>query len=156
MENTTIPSQPTAQQEADIFRQQASRYMVCFPDGCSRHEACLHWLVGQYVNEDAVVLQSVNLRNRLVRQDQCPLFRPKVYGKQKRGMLHFYDDMPGRIERAVRLQLIHIFNRKVYYQMRNGQRPISPDEQQQIAAVCQRYGWTGPLSYDSEEEGFVW
>ena len=156
MNEQTQPQMPTAEQEADIFRQQASVYMVCFHDGCERHGQCLHWLVGQHVNDEAVVLPAVSPRNRLVRSGQCPLFRPKVYATLKRGMMHFYDQMPGRLEHGIREELIGLFNRKVYYQLRNGERAISPDEQSVIADVCRRHGWPGSLDYDGEEAGYVW
>jgi hypothetical protein len=33
---------------------------------------------------------------------------------------------------------------------------INPDDQQFIAQVCQKHGWTAPLVYDGEEEDWLW
>ena len=128
------------EQEADEFRKKAEHYLVCFNDQCECRERCLRWLVGCQTDPAPVAAMSVNLRHPSLGGDHCELYRPKERVMMKRGLLHFYDNMTGRQEHDIRHQLISIYNRKVYYQMRNGRRLINPAAQQHIAAVCQQLG----------------
>jgi hypothetical protein len=74
----------------------------------------------------------------------------------KKGMTRFYLDMPGRMEHNIRQELIYTFGRTQYFEMRNGKRLISPEDQEVIAAVCRSHGWDGPFVYDGEEEDWLW
>lgn len=144
------------QQDADALRAKAKHYLVCFNDGCGHHAECLRWIVGLHVDDNEVAMIAVNPRCREVLSGECSLFRSCVKAVMKRGLTHFYDGMPSRQEHHVRRMLIARFNRKVYYQMRNGQLLIAPDEQRDIEAICRQCGWTGPFNYDGEEEDYVW
>lgn len=139
-----------------ILRQKADHYLVCFNDQCPRREQCLRWLTGCHVAPQLVSTVSVNLRNPQVGSEQCMLYRPKVRVTMKRGLTLFYVNMTSRQEHAIRQELISIYNRKVYYQMRNGHRLITPEQQQEIEQVCRSHGWNGPFLYDGEEEDFAW
>ena len=156
MKKQNRPSSAVMEQEADEFRKKAEHYLVCFNDQCECRERCLRWLVGCQTDPAPVAAMSVNLCHPGLGGDHCELFRPKVRVMMKRGLLHFYDNMTGRQEHDIRHQLISIYNRKVYYQMRNGRRLINPAVQQHIAAVCQQHGYNGPLCYDGEVEDFDW
>lgn len=155
MENQNNPSE-VSRHDANIFRQKADHYLVCFNDLCPCREQCLRWLTGIYTDPQLVSTVSVNLRNPKVGGEQCLLFRPKVRIIMKRGMMQFYVNMTGRQEHAIRQKLISIYNRKVYYQMRNGLRLITPEQQQEIEQVCRNHGWNGPYLYDGEDEDFAW
>lgn len=146
---------PTVNQEEQL-REKAARYLVCFIDHCTHREDCLRWLAGQYVDSRLICCEAVNPRNELVKSGQCPLHRPAVRVLCQRGMLHFYDQMTGRQEHAIRAQLIQLFNRKYYYQMRNGKRLIDPETQQTIERICRQYGYEGPFVYDGEQEEWDW
>ena len=64
--------------------------------------------------------------------------------------------MPGRVEHNIRQELIWHFGRTQYFEMRNGKRLISPEDQEVIAAVCRSNGWNGPFVYDGEQEDWTW
>ena len=145
-----------ASDEESTFRSMASHYLVCHISDCPLSSRCLRYIVGRYADPSPVACLSVNPLNAGVRETPCRMFREKVRVVMKRGMTHFYYDMPGRKEHAIRYQFIEIFGRKQYYQMRRGDRLITPDEQEQIAAVCHAHGWTAPLVYDGEEEDWLW
>ena len=84
------------------------------------------------------------------------MFRNSERVLMKRGMTKMFIDMPTRMERNIRNQLIGMWGRKRYFEMRRGDRPITPAQQQDITDTCQFYGWTGPIVYDGEEEGWQW
>ena len=67
-----------------------------------------------------------------------------------------YYDMPGRMEKDIRWALISAFGRRQYFEMRKGDRLITPERQQQILDTCRRFGWQGPIIYDGEQEEWDW
>ena len=73
----------------------------------------------------------------------------------KYGFTRLYDDMPPRIAKPIRQRLYVCFGRKRYFEMRKGERPVTPDQQKQIIEVCRQCGWQGPIVYD-EQEGWAW
>ena len=143
-------------QEETAFREKAANYLVCFIDHCPLHEECLRWQAGHYVSSSPYAQKSVNPHHAGVATEQCPLFRKKERIVLKRGLTRLYLDMPSRVEYAVRQQLYQEFGRKYYFEMRKGDRPITPEQQQVILDTCRHFGWQGPIVYDSEEEGFAW
>ena len=48
------------------------------------------------------------------------------------------------------------YNKKVYYWLRNGEKTITPEDQQFIEDVCRQHGYNGPFVYDSEHQEWVW
>jgi hypothetical protein len=144
------------QQEESAFRQKAGSYLVCFIDSCPLREECLRWLVGQYADTTPMALTAVNPRNPQIGGDGCIMFRRKERAVMKRGFTRLYREMPTYMEQNIRQMLIAIFTRKKYFEMRRGDRLITPEQQQDILDVCRRYGWTGPIAYDGEAEDWLW
>lgn len=138
------------------LREQSAHYLPCFISQCSRHETCLHWLTGQETTELGVNIFCVNPMNPDVKAGQCPLYRENKTVLYARGMMHFFEEMPGHMEQAIKRHLISLYTRKRFYEYRNGTRLIPPEAQQQIARICQEKGWTGPLRYDGWEEDYLW
>jgi UDP-N-acetylglucosamine transferase subunit ALG13 len=99
---------------------------------------------------------SMNPRNPNVGGEKCEKFRPNERTVMKKGMTHFYVDMPASVEKAIRQALIMQFGRTQYFEMRNGKRLITPSDQELIADICHDYGWNGPFVYDGEEEDWLW
>lgn len=146
----------TPKTEADIFREKVPSYLVCFIDTCPLHEQCLRWLVGCHADTAPLSHVAVNPRNPKMGREDCPMYREKKRVVMKRGLTQMYHEMPGYMEHDIRHALIHLFTRKAYFQMRRGDRLITPAEQQQIADTCRRHGWTAPIVYDAEEEAYYW
>ena len=145
-----------ADEEAALFRERAFQYLLCFNDACPLSAHCMHWLVGRHADVCKTTVYAVNPRHPSVQDGKCPHFREKLRVTMKTGMRNFFVGMTGRQEHAIRARLIEIFNRRVYYAMRNGQRLITFEEQQTIADVCRQNGWTGPLTFDSEGADYLW
>lgn len=146
----------TIQSEEDIFREKASSYLVCFINECPLRSHCLRYEVGQYASSLPMAQQSVNPRHPKMGTKDCPMFREHQRVLMKKGFTRFYYDMPGRVEHAIRGYLIAAFGRKIYFEMRKGERLISPEQQRVIANACRECGWTGDLVYDGEQEEYDW
>ena len=144
------------QREADVLREKANHYLICFLDRCPLRDRCLRYLVGQHASSEPWAHTSINPLHAGVQTAECAMFRPNVRVVKKKGMMHFYHDMPGYMENNIRQALIRLFKRTYYFEMRRGDRLITPEQQQQIEQVCRRHGWQGELNYDGEEEDWAW
>ena len=144
------------QREADVLREKANHYLICFLDRCPLRDRCLRYLVGQHASSEPWAHTSINPLHEGVQTAECAMFRPNVRVVKKKGMMHFYHDMPGYMENNIRQALIRLFKRTYYFEMRRGDRLITPEQQQQIEQVCRRHGWQGKLNYDGEEEDWAW
>ena len=142
--------------QEEQFREKSEHYLVCFLDHCPLHEQCLRWMVGQYVDPDLVVCTAINPRNPKLGREDCEMYRPNQRALMKRGFQNIYHDMPGYMEKHIRLLLIGKFGRRKYFEMRKGDRLILPSEQQIIQDVFRENGWEGPINYDGEEEDWLW
>jgi len=144
------------QKEEAAFRQKADNYSKCYIDKCPQRECCLHWLVGQYSSGDLPYVQSVNPYYPHVGTEQCEMFRKNERFMMKKGFTHLYHEMPTYMEQKIRQQLISRWGRKLYFQMRKGERLITPSQQQDVVEVCRENGWKGPIVYDGEQEDWLW
>ena len=145
-----------AEQQEEVFREKADHYLICFINGCPLREQCLRWLVGQYADPNLVVQTSVNPFNPKHGNEHCTMFRKKQRVMMKRGFSNMYYDMPGHMEKSIRWALIGAFGHRQYFEMRKGNRLITPDCQQRILETCRRFGWQGPIVYDGEQEEWDW
>ena len=150
VEQTIASSQETA------FREKANHYLVCFSESCSLRQRCLRWLVGQYADTTPMALNAVNPRNPKIGGEHCEMFRQNRRVIMKCGLTQLYLDMPGRVEFRIRQLLIQMWGRKKYFEIRRGDRLITPEMQEDITTACRYHGWTGPIVYDGEEESWLW
>lgn len=142
--------------EEQAFRQKADSYLVCFLDHCPQRSQCLRWLVGQYVSERPYAWTAISPRHPQAATESCEMFRKNVRIVMKRGFKNLYREMPAYKERAIRQQLIHLWGRRQYFEMRKGDRLITPEQQQDIINVCKFHGYSGPIVYDGEQEDWLW
>ncbi|SEW10438.1 hypothetical protein SAMN04487827_1543 [Prevotella sp. khp7] len=149
--NTLSSTQP---QEA--FREKVSHYLVCFIESCPLREQCLRWLVGQYADTMPLAYNAINPRNPKIGGEECVMFRKEQRVVMKRGLTHLYLEMPGLVEHRVRRMLIGMWGHKKYYEVRKGDRLITPEMQNDVETVCRYHGWKGPIVYDGEEESWLW
>ena len=138
------------------FREKSAHYLHCFNNECPLHQTCLPWLVSQHTTKTDVIITCVNPMNPGVKAGKCEMYRENKSVSYARGMMHFFDQMTGLQERAIRRRLIGTYSRKTFYEYRNGKRPISPDIQRNIARICKEEGYIADPHYDSWEEDFLW
>ncbi|MCR5641819.1 MAG: DUF6078 family protein [Prevotella sp.] len=143
-------------EQETIFSEKAASYLVCFNEQCGKHKQCLRWQVGQYVPQELVACKCINPNNEQVVAGSCPVFRIAKPTRMAVGMRGFYHDMPGWQERVIKNNLIDIYTRTGYYRYHNGSKPIPPDVEEKIRAVCQKQGWDKPLHFDGYVESYQW
>lgn len=133
-----------------------NEYLMCILKDCPLSKRCLRYYAATQQSSNRHVLTVVNPGYHDVATEDCPWFRSNEKVTMKRGMTNFFHDMPGHMERSIRDQLIQLFGRTPYFNMRRGDRLITPGEQQQIARTCRQNGWQGELNYDGEVEDVEW
>lgn len=142
--------------DENILREKATKYLLCFKDNCPRHIRCLHWQVAQYVSEELPIVTCVNPRFKQVETNECPYYHDDTPQRVAKGMIHFYEAIPRKLETAIKADLIARFTRVGYYKMRNGLRPITPEIEQIISDVCHSHGWEEELKFDERGEEVIW
>lgn len=140
-------------------------YLYCFAtDGqCPQCKECLHAQVAKFplkLRKGArPITYTVDSRYiaSLQAKGGCSLFRSATPRLFARGMSRLYDEAPGKLTNELRRRVQNCFScRSFYFSSRKGDRLISPDEQQKIAAVFQQLCPNIRPVYDSFEEAFEW
>ena len=144
--------------EKNLFSQKAATgYTVCFMNQCPLHEQCLRWMVGQSMPKDKEICQCVNPYLNGVATEQCVKYRPAQKVLMAKGMENiFTDDMPRRLEPAIRTALMCRYNRTYFFEYRNGTRLIPPAMQEEIRDLFRRHGWTQEVQFDEYIEDYEW
>ena len=138
-----------------LLKEIAAHSAVCQHDGCPRHEHCMLWLAGRYVNRNMRIIRSVNTQFSLVANGNCDLYCDDKPVRMKVGMKRLFYEMPDHTKRAIRNRLIALNCRTTFYKYYSGYRPISPTLLRQIEAICREEGWTAPLEFDRETVDYV-
>ena len=132
-------------------------YTVCYMENCPLRDHCLRWLTGQHVPTSHSSYRCVNPHYEQVATADCPMYRSDQKVRFARGMMHtFTDDMPKRVEPAVRYGIASLTNRTYYFEYRNGSRLIPPALQEQIRQLFRSNGWTSDVTFDSYVEDYDW
>ena len=98
-----------------LIKKAKEGYTVCYIDACPLRTQCLRWLAGPYVPHDHSTYRCVNPHFEGVASAECPLYRNDQKVRFAKGMLHtFTDDMPKRLETAVRNGIIRKTNRTYF------------------------------------------
>ena len=122
----------TPKTREQIFAEKADNYSVCYSTVCPLREHCLHSLLTSYKPQDRLYTDCVNLNNPKMQREGCPLYAKDEPVRMPIGLSTVYYDMPGRMERAIKNHLIHVYSRKRYYEYHNGTRPMTPDVERYV------------------------
>lgn len=107
--------------------------------------------------ESRSFISTVNPRAHDVGTAECPQYRHAEKVRFAKGMMHiFSDDMPRRIEKAVRQEFTEHHCKTYYYEYRNGQRLISPALQDEIRNLFRKAGWEKEIEFDGYVEDYDW
>ena len=139
-----------------MLKEKAEKYLVCFNEQCPKHEHCLRWMVGQYVPEQQMAITCVNPNMTKNSAKECPAYRDEKPQPIAKGMIHFYDEMPRKMEVAIKTDLIAHYTRVGYYDMRKAARPITADIEKDIEQVCRSHGWSDKLQFDERVDEVIW
>ena len=147
-------SNQTLSYEQSLLRERSRHYLLCYNATCPRKDHCLHWLVGQWASDDTLYATVVNPYRKDVVAGTCTDYCSNAKRLMARGLTKFYENIPEPKAKAIRSDLIATFNKTLYFKWRNGEKPITPEQQAQIASICRANGWTEPPVYDAYYEEY--
>ena len=142
--------------KAQLFKEKAATYTVCFNEHCNRRETCLRWILREYIRKDTLVQPCINLLNTQVASGACPMYRSDTPCRMPYGLISIYRDMPGRMERGIKNHLIHKYSRKRYYEYHNGTRPMTPDVEAYVRQTLKNFGWHQEPTFLGYVVEYVW
>lgn len=116
-------------------------YTYCFAgkDTCPKATTCLRAIAAQLLTDgqesQPATIRTVNslYLKQLPTPESCSLYRNNEPVRYAKGMTHLFDELTLKQAHLVRLRVMNCFSCESYfYFSRNGQRLISPQEQQSI------------------------
>ncbi len=139
-------------------------YLHCLAgnEACPRKDTCLRAIAARMLEESGaaspVGIQIINPNvARKVAGEECPYYRDSTPVKFARGMSRLFDDVPAGKVDTLRSKVIGCFSsRSIYFFSRKGERLITPEEQQAIARVFQKYVPGVEPKYDAYVTDTLW
>lgn len=130
-------------------------YAVCLHHDCPKAATCLHQIAYQTLLEQENFLNLINPK-RCSKDATCPYYRDSTPVTYARGFTNFQKHMFPDQYLAFKAVLINKFGRNPYYERRNGQTLLSPQEQKTVLDALKNAGITERFQFDSYEENYNW
>lgn len=140
-------------------------YVVCVATegSCPLRESCLRNKLHRetvYTKENSrQQLTVVNLWYAALKPltRECEMYRKAEPIRFARGFKHLYDKVPKGIFKEVQMQVKRLFScERAYYYCKSGTYLTSPEEQQKIALIFERYDIPESPQYDAFEDCYDW
>lgn len=119
-------------------------------DSCLRHEA--------YAKMSGPVRPHLTIVNpAIVRPGhECPSYQAAMPVRIAYGFLGLLSRLPHGQVAAVRQEICESYPERTYYKLRSGERPLTPREQQEVAAIFVAHGLQEPVEFDRYAEEYEW
>ena len=128
-------------------------WAICFQNDCPLAKRCLRHAVARLA--PAGLTHHVTVLPTAREGDHCRLFATAEPVKIARGMRRMLPRAAHGELQEVRKGLYAIFGSMPhYYRYRNGRYPITPQQQQSVAALFSRLGFKEPPRFDTTDEDF--
>jgi len=138
-------------------------YVRCTAEkgSCPLRETCLRSKVHREAEYSGGYdkLTVVNLWNADAKPltEECRSYRKAETRQFARGFTRLFDPVPKGVYAAVRMAVESVFScRRTYYYCRRGDQLTSPEEQQKIARIFEKYGVAQAPQYDEMVDVFDW
>lgn len=141
----------------ELIEKAPSDYPKCLQAHCPAAEQCLRHLMSRTISEKAITMTVINPKNTQPELGtSCPYFHSTQPVRMARGFTQALDSVRhGEVKKIV-AELTDLFDRRLYFRFRKGERLITPQQQEIIAEVLARHGASQPVEFDSYEEDFNW
>ena len=99
------PEPPTRE---EIFRKKGKSYVPCYSSTCPMKDHCLHAVLSPYATDTSPTVRAINLSFEGAETEKCIMYRSSEPISMAVGLSTIYDDMPSRLERYVKHDLITV------------------------------------------------
>ena len=123
-------------------------WAMCYLSECSRKDECLRYQVclSTQCTKNQCVLPTA------LRKGECPYFHPIRKVRVAIGFRNIFSEVKERDHSAIRRKIANYLGRGgTYYRYRNGERELSPKQQEWIRQLFRRYGYTDEVVFDRYE-----
>lgn len=128
-------------------------WALCFNSECPLHESCLRWQAGKRAPQEVTVARCIT--PRALTGDWCVHFasmEPQTYAY---GFSTIYQRVLKNDFTPLRKQMTeHLQGKRYYYEYLRGERPLSPEQQQWIRRLFERYGYGDSVVFDRLQEAY--
>lgn len=128
----------------------------CGVSTCPKRETCLRFIAWENAPTDQPFLSLMNVHYLETLGNRCDKYLSNKTISYARGFLELSKKLPVSAAERFRIKMIGKFGRKVYYQIRKGERLIHPDEQQIIVSIVKSLGIEIADCFDSYQEAYDW
>lgn len=131
-------------------------FALCVIGNCPVADTCLRRLA--LVNAEGPRREVITIINPagLTPGADCPHFKSAEPVRMACGFRGALGAMPHGNVSAARTEIAQHFSQRFYYLLRNGERPMTPREQQVVGSILQRYGAPSPVCFDRYYDDYEW
>lgn len=130
------------------FNEIPERWAVCMNDNCPKAGECLRRTACKELPQ--TVTRWMCVMPSALQDGECKYFVKEEKIRMARGFRSLFDGMSSRDARHdLRLRLSEYFGSKgAYYRHKDGERLITPEQQHQIEALVEQYGYPTETIFD--------
>lgn len=138
------------------YSQVPSYFTHCFNERCSHADRCLRRLATLHADASRAVVEAVSPAYWPTGNDPCKAFQPIQPIRLAWGLKRILGTLPHNQSRGAASRLNGMFAKTTLYRITNGIRPLSPAEQDRIAAVFSSYGVAKEDVFDRWTDSYDW
>jgi len=132
------------------LKEAGTDYLFCFNTQCDKKGDCIRFFAGQNVPDDMLTGRAVF--PKACSNGNCKYFKQTSLVKYAYGFEHIYDKvMNSHYTEMRKLITQYLGNKGQYYKYKHGEKGLSPAQQQHIAGIFAKYGYTDAVSFDRYE-----
>ena len=134
------------------FENKPTSFILCFNKKCLLRKKCLRHLTTLVKGKENDLLLVVNALK--FNQTNCKYYLENKKAHIAYGMKGSFEDVKAKDIAKMRKELMKHFGQTYYYKKRNGEMPITPNEQMFIENLFKRYGYK--IKFDRIERQTLW
>ena len=138
------------------FSDVPNNFLWCINRQCSKAETCLRQLAERLSPEELISCSTINPKHLAKFKNECPYFCSNKQVRYARGFLGILENLTAKQTHFFINRVISNSSRRTYYRVRNGERALSPAEQQNIINILKECGVTFSIEFDSYFEDYYW
>lgn len=133
------------------YRDIPVNFGYCATMACDKADTCLRHLALRHASAEQAFLSILNPRRQEAMKGKCEFYLSAAPVRYAKGFMRTLNAMPAGSVRAFRYRVMAWMGRKNFYLSRQGNRLLSPDEQQYIVKAAKALG----LELDEYFDGYV-
>lgn len=126
-------------------------WLYCFLEGCPKAGECIRYISSKLIPDDVTIGYAV-LPTALKGKD-CPHFKQIRKIRAAYGFNKLFEEVKRKDDTPLRNQLkAYLGSHGAYYRYHNGEKLLTPEQQQHIIDIFHQWGYTDNLAFDHYRE----